>query len=140
MPARHCYPDDFTAPRTIEEQLAGTMFARTVAPALRPDARPTSRRAARVAAPRAPSKALRGLAAVAATATGLTPDEAADRASTPESRIDHLAMRPRFTQMRQAGWLEGTGLERPSTHGSTQEVLRITPTGQKQLGGSCGPL
>lgn len=119
---------DSSGYRSLTDQLHDTMFAQAVAPVSRTGARPTSRRAARLAAPRAPSVAIRVLAEIGATITGLTPDEAATRA-----RADEIGVRARCCQMRKKGWLEGTGIERESGHHGMMEVLRITDTGRAEL-------
>lgn len=103
-------------------------FEDAVQPVSKRRALRTSHQAAVKAAPRALGAAIRGLVEVGATVTGLTPDEAADRCM-----LDHLSMRPRFTQMRQKGWLEDTGLERKSGHGQMQAVLKITAKGRDEL-------
>jgi hypothetical protein len=108
--------------------MAGTMFDQVVQPVSRAGARPTSRRAARLAGPKAPSVAIRALAEIAATFTGLTPDEAAQRA-----QADEIGVRARCSQLRAAGYLEGTGIERLSAHHGMQEVLRITDAGRAEL-------
>jgi hypothetical protein len=125
MPRRNANDSGF---RSLTDQLHDTMFAQAVAPASRACARPTSRRAARLAAPRAPSIATRALAEIGATVTGLTPDEAALRA-----KADEIGVRARCSQMRGRGWLEGTDLVRTSSHGGPQEVLTITDAGRAEL-------
>lgn len=119
--------------RSLTDQLHDTMFSKAVEPTSRAGARPTSRKAARLAAPRALSTATRALAEIAATVTGLTPDEAATRA-----KADEIGVRARCSQMRGRGWLEGTGLVRTSSHGGPQEVLRITDSGRTELGKRMG--
>ncbi len=97
-------------------------------PRSKANALPTSAKAADQIASRVPSIGMRALQAIAGT-SGLTADEAADRIGE-----DHLAVRPRVSQMyRERGWLEPTGVERPSSHGGEQAVMRVTEAGKREL-------
>lgn len=71
---------------------------------------------------RAPTIQARVLAAVKASPHGLTADECAD-----ELKLSPLAVRPRFSELYETGWIVKTGIRRKNDSGMTAHVWVALP-------------
>ena len=129
MPGRFAFRNEprRRPPTPVSLGFAGDLFDRAVKPRAKRKSTPASGEAADLAYLRSYDVALRALRHLA-THLPLTSNECAR-----ELGVDDQALRPRFTQMKERGWLEALEERRPTGHGGKAHVHRITEAGRSVL-------